>query len=123
MTYRLVLLISLLVPVALTACAEERGVNVAEPAPRARRLAAHGLDSPSAMAFDRRGNLYVAEEETGQVICISPDGDRTILARGLERPCALCVDRDNNVVVAESGGRLVRISPNGTVSELKPAPL
>lgn len=71
--------------------------------------------SPTDMALDKRGNVYVSEMLTGRIYCIAPDGTATLVATRLDTPGALCMDRDGNLLVAETGaGRIIRIAPDGS---------
>ena len=62
------------------------------------RWRVHGL------AFDKAGNLFVAEVRSGRVTAIykfTPAGVRTTFASGLTYPCALAFDSAGNLFVAE----------------------
>jgi sugar lactone lactonase YvrE len=87
--------------------------------------------TPSALAFDRAGNLYVADTGNHAVRKIAPDGSVTTLAGGglpghvdgkgraarFHAPVGIAVDRRGNVYVADTyNDRIRRIAPDGTVS-------
>ena len=70
---------------------------------------------PSAVTMDRRGNLYIADPENGQVILMYPDGSQVLFAMGLRTPTGLAVDAKGRLYVAEgSHGTIQCICPNGT---------
>lgn len=94
---------------------------------------AAGLDTPSALAFDRRGNLYVADTGTHTIRKISPAGVMTTLAgtgqagyrdgpgaaARFNGPVGLAVDRAGNVFVADTyNDRIRRIAPDGVVTTI-----
>jgi sugar lactone lactonase YvrE len=92
------------------------------------------FDGPEAVAFDKSGNMYVAEGHTCIIRKITPDGTVTTLA-GLAgnsgnvngtgsqarftRPKALTVDTQGNVYVADDRDHTIRkITPAGVVTTL-----
>lgn len=80
------------------------------------RVIATGFSAPAGLAFDRQGNLYVANFLSNSVDRISPDGTRTQFSSGanLKGPIGLVVDEHNNVYVANyNGGTVARINPAG----------
>jgi sugar lactone lactonase YvrE len=92
--------------------------------------AAAAFDTPSALAIDRLGNLYVADTGNNAIRKIAPDGRVTTLAGGergyqdgsgraarFDGPVGVAVDRAGNVVVADTyNDRIRRIAPDGTVT-------
>lgn len=68
---------------------------------------------PRALAVDPSGNVFVADEATGQVVKIaSVAGTTTTVASGLTTPTGLATDAAGNLFLADSGtAQLVRI-PN-----------
>ncbi|MBD1208931.1 MAG: carboxypeptidase regulatory-like domain-containing protein [Ignavibacteria bacterium] len=83
---------------------------------------ASGFSGTSGMAFDVAGNLYVANNRTGTISRVAPDGTNTIFASGLGTVSGLAFDASGNLyattagAVAPNTGYISRISPNGTVS-------
>ena len=60
---------------------------------RAERLWT-GFSSPVGMAFDKSGNLFVAEWSAGRVSRIAPDGKRSAFAGDLSGPSGLAIDTE-----------------------------
>jgi hypothetical protein len=80
------------------------------------RVIATGFNAPSGMAFDKNGNLYVANYMTNSIDRIGTDGTRSTFSTGvtLRGPIGLVTDDSNNLYVANySGGTVARISPAG----------
>ncbi|MBI4533302.1 MAG: tetratricopeptide repeat protein, partial [Candidatus Melainabacteria bacterium] len=80
------------------------------------RVIGTGFGAPTGLAFDRLGNLYVANYRTNTVDRISSDGTRAQFTSGanLKGPVGLVVDDSGNVYVANYlGGSIARISPAG----------
>jgi glucose/arabinose dehydrogenase len=95
--------------------------------------AAAAFHTPSALAFDRFGNLYVADTGNHAIRKIAPDGSVTTLAgdgqpgdadgigarRALPRPVGVAVDLRGNVYVADTyNDRIRRIAPDGSVTTI-----
>lgn len=59
-----------------------------------------GFSSPVGMAFDTRGNLYVAEWSANRVSRIDSDGHRSIFAEGISGPSGLAISADGTIYVA-----------------------
>jgi tetratricopeptide (TPR) repeat protein len=80
------------------------------------RVIAAGFNAPAGLAFDRLGNLYVANFASNTVDRISADGTRMQFSGGsnLKGPIGLVCDEGGNVYVANySGNTVARISPAG----------
>lgn len=92
---------------------------------------AAAFHTPSALAVDRSGHLYVADTGNHAVRKISPDGSVTTLAgsgkpgfadgKGAQAqfngPVGIVVDKAGNVYVADTyNDRIRRIAPDGSVS-------
>ena len=66
------------------------------------------------MAFDRGGNLFVAEWGAGRISRIAPDGARTTFADSLSGPSGLAIDADGSIYVASySRDEVYRFTPAG----------
>jgi len=89
------------------------------------------FDTPSALAIDRLGNLYVADTGNNAIRKVAPDGSVTTLAGGgdagyldgmgraarFDGPVGVAVYRDGIVYVADTyNDRIRRIARDGTVS-------
>src|SRR6266481_1318387 len=60
-----------------------------------------GLSDPTGLAFDRAGNLYVANRATpGTVTKFDSNGHGSVFASGLSIPSGLAVDSHDNIYVA-----------------------
>lgn len=76
-----------------------------------------GLAGPRGLLFAPSGDLYVAEQTSGAIAKIAPDGRVTRIAKGLADPHDLAIDAEGNLYVAETGAnRVARISPAGAVT-------
>jgi len=90
------------------------------------------FNTPSAMAFDNNGNLYVADTGNQVIREVTTDGNiATFAGTGMETyggdngpalqasfnsPAGVAVDNAGNVYIADSGDNLIRVvSPNGTI--------
>lgn len=73
------------------------------------------LNLPSGLAFDRAGNLYIADTGNDRVRKVAPDGTITTVAGGagadrLVRPAAVAVDADGVLFIADTGAhRVVKV--------------
>jgi len=91
------------------------------------------LNLPRGLAYDARGNLYVADSGNHRVRMVTPAGDIVTLAgtgvaggqgdlrqardAQLDTPAGLAIDAEGNLYIAERGGhRIRRIDPGGVIS-------
>lgn len=82
---------------------------------------ATGLAEPRGLRFAPSGDLYVAEQKSGEIARINPAGSVTRIARGLAGPHDLALDADGNLYVAEMhANRVAMISRAGSVSTYIP---
>jgi uncharacterized protein (TIGR03437 family) len=84
------------------------------------------------IAVDSQGNLFVADGGNNRVRRIAPDGIITTVAGNgsygfsgdggpaintqLSTPRGLAVDKADNLLIAEDGGRIRKVSPDGTIT-------
>jgi sugar lactone lactonase YvrE len=74
-------------------------------------LASGSFSSPSGVAVDANGNLFVADSGTSTVEEIAAAGGYTsvkVLGSGFSQPTGLAVDGSGNVFVADSGNHVVK---------------
>lgn len=87
-------------------------------------LVASGLAFPTSLAFDERGNLYVAEAGLpfggapagGTVLAIGPDGSREVIGKGFRPPVNGLSFHDGALYVSEGGhpGQITRLALDGS---------
>lgn len=94
--------------------------------------ASAAFDSPTGVAVDAAGNLYVADSRNNSIRKVTSAGGVTTLAGGsagfadgtgvgarFSRPTSVAVDAEGNVYVADTGnGAIRRITPAGVVTTL-----
>lgn len=93
------------------------------------------LSNPAAVAYDARGNLFVADEQNHRVRRIAPDGTITTVAgtglpgfsgdggpatlARLNGPRGLSVDRAGNLLIADTANHTIRrVAANGVITTL-----
>src|SRR5262249_18516971 len=94
-----------------------------------------GLSGPSSVAFDRLGNIYIADTDNERVRRIAPNSTITTIAgngqfppkyngdnilatqASLATPLAVQVGADGNLYIADSGNnRVRRVAADGTIT-------
>ena len=66
------------------------------------------------LAFDRSGNLYVADTGLGAIYKFTPTAERSTFVSGLNGPSGLAFDGAGNLLAAESSsGTILKFSPDG----------
>jgi MYXO-CTERM domain-containing protein len=72
-------------------------------------------DIPNGIAFDRNGNLYVANDGNGTITEFAPNGSYLgVYATGLSAPADIAFDQYGYLYVAENNnGTIVKIPPGG----------
>jgi trimeric autotransporter adhesin len=91
------------------------------------------LNSPTGVALDSRGNLYIADTEHSRIRKVTPAGEVTIVsddeAKGfcsvtdfldlLSTPSKLAVDSGDNLYIADNyQNRIIKVTPSGSVTAL-----
>lgn len=91
------------------------------------------FNTPTGIALDQFGNIYVADQANHSIRKIATNGDVSTFAgngspgredglgkaASFKYPVGLAIDKANNLYVADSGNNMIRkISPNGRVSTL-----
>lgn len=93
------------------------------------------LIDPSALAVDRQGNIYIAEQGAGRIRKLSASGVFTTVAGGSGRdqvrdgsnpttgrllaPAGLALDQSGALYISESGGARVRkVTPSGAIETI-----
>lgn len=91
---------------------------------------AAAFDTPSAIAVDKAGVLFVADTGNNAIRRIDPDGSVSTLAKPavgeekpvLRRPTGLALSHDGYLYVASgAGGRILQLAPGGEVRALPDA--
>jgi sugar lactone lactonase YvrE len=86
---------------------------------KARRLGEGKLTGPEDVDVDSQGRVYAGVAD-GRIVQIDRDGLITDWATTLGRPLGMDFDREGNLVVCDPVKGLVRVDPNGKVSNLVP---
>jgi sugar lactone lactonase YvrE len=80
------------------------------------------FDTPTGLAVDAHGLVYVADTGNGVVRIVDLEGRVTTPAwahgDGFYRPLGVAAGRDGELYVADEGGRIVAIHPEGTIRTL-----
>ncbi|GHV07288.1 hypothetical protein AGMMS50229_13800 [Campylobacterota bacterium] len=72
-----------------------------------------GFHSPTGIAVDREGNLYVSNWSAGSVTQVDTKGDHTIFADNMGSPAGLAFDNDGNLYIADYSQNVIyRIAKN-----------
>lgn len=66
------------------------------------QMAYDGFNSPTGMAYDNNGILYVSEWSCGRIVAIK-DGNASIVLEGLHLPSELAFDESDNLYIAGYG--------------------
>jgi DNA-binding beta-propeller fold protein YncE len=78
-----------------------------------------GLDNPMGLAFDRNGNLFVANAGiSNSIMKFAPDGTGTVFTTtGLDNPRGLAFDSSGYLYAANASGNSIwKYAPDGTAS-------
>jgi len=75
------------------------------------------LNGPQQLAFDRSGNLYIADQANNCIRKVDSQGVITTFAGGLNSPQGVAVSPDGSVYASEFN-RILRISGNGSLAPI-----
>jgi len=75
-----------------------------------------GAGAIAGLAFDKTGNLFVADYDLGNIYELSPGGTQSTFASGLGSPLPLAFDTSGNLFAANLSGVIYEIAPDGSVS-------
>jgi NHL repeat len=70
-------------------------------------IPASGLNEPFAVAVDRAGDVFVADNRNARVVKVSPSGPQTITPAGRLYPQGVAVDGAGDVFIADAGNNRV----------------
>jgi tetratricopeptide (TPR) repeat protein/DNA-binding beta-propeller fold protein YncE len=70
---------------------------------------------PAGVAFDRQGNLFVADHAAGEILKFAPDATRSVFASEIKGAYGVAFDSDGNLFVSHPG-EILKIAPDGTKS-------
>jgi sugar lactone lactonase YvrE len=73
----------------------------------AQRTVGHGFKTPTGLAVDRKGRLYVADSGHGQIVTVDKQGHQEVFTSGLQNPQAVFIDPFGNVWVTDTGRGIV----------------
>ena len=108
---------------AISPTGEVRHVAGAEEGFRDGPGASARFSTPSGLALDATGALYVADTGNDAIRRITPTGEVSTVAQGLNGPIGLAIDPAGRLVVADTyNDRLVVIDASGHVSPLPVEP-
>lgn len=77
------------------------------------------LPSPTGIASDRQGNLFVACFSDNMIYKITPDGKRIIFVKDskINGPIAMAIDYQDNLYVSNyNGNNVIKITPTGNIT-------
>lgn len=84
---------------------------------------ARGFDTPSGIAVDRAGVIYVADTGNNAVRRIAQDGSVSTLSSDFNGPVGVAVHPDGRVIVADTyNDRIRAITPDGAVGDVTHEP-
>ena len=95
------------------------GGSVRQFNPSGQLLLQRSVDSPTGLAFDTSGNLYISSWNSGTITKLDPDGNSSIFASGCGYADGLAFDCSGNLYVAGGANdTIIKIDPNGNQSVL-----
>ena len=66
--------------------------------------------NPTAIAFDREGQMYVSSRHDGIVYRVAPNGTMSAYAEGMGIATGIAFDKDENLYVGDRGGTIFKIA-------------
>jgi sugar lactone lactonase YvrE len=69
-----------------------------------------GMMNPTAIAFDRAGQMYVSSRFDGTVYRVAPNGTMSSYAEGMGIATGLAFDREENLYVGDRSGTIFKIA-------------
>ncbi|MCX6507918.1 MAG: NHL repeat-containing protein [Actinobacteria bacterium] len=73
----------------------------------AQRTIGHGFKTPTGIAVDRQGRVFVADSGHGLIVTIDKQGNQEVFTSGLQKPQAICIDPFGNVWITDTGRGIV----------------
>jgi hypothetical protein len=70
------------------------------------------LMNPTAIAFDRAGQMYVSSRFDGTVYRVAPNGTMSSYAEGMGIATGIAFDRQENLYVGDRSGTIFKIAPD-----------
>ena len=86
---------------------------------KARAIELGEIEAPSGIAYDDRGNVFVASFSENIIYKISIYGQKTVFTKSnlIKGPIGLAIDKENNVYIANySVNNIIKITENGNAS-------
>jgi sugar lactone lactonase YvrE len=68
--------------------------------------------NPTAIAFDREGQMYVSSRYDGTVYRVAPNGTMSAYAEGMGVATGMAFDREQNLYVGDRSGTVFKIGPD-----------
>jgi hypothetical protein len=73
----------------------------------AQHSVGHGFKTPTGIAVDRQGRVFVADSGHGQIVTIDKQGNQEVFTSGLQNPQAVSIDPFGNVWITDTGRGIV----------------
>ena len=74
-------------------------------------------ETPTGLAFDRSGNLYVAETSSGSILKFATNGTGSVFATGMSFPFCMAFDGAGNLYVTDLSAKTIwKVLPNGALT-------
>ena len=73
----------------------------------AQHSVGHGFKTPTGIAVDRKGRVFVADSGHGEIVTIDKQGNQEVFTSGLQNPQAVAIDPFGNVWITDTGRGIV----------------